>query len=479
MTAGDEILVKGNFVDYANHTKKHFSYNVKVYPHPNAIEKGIMTAGVLHSANYILYDKLTGDQENPLPEGSPLQDKGLHYGDRVVWVNGSLVFSTQQLNDLLNDNQVLLTILRGKDTLLLRAPKVLVEELKITPEFKEELMDWQHASNLKNVKLKKLYVLPYDLTNDCVVQADIKFIDEENKHQAFSKETNQTQYLGLMVDDKIIDFEGQSIKTAGELLLKLQTPVVPIIIERDAVSLNKVLNTEADAKFDLAVNLNDINTLAKSLGSSARIEKAGNYVLLNSVTPQLRKNFSMSAEKQAFDAAARLELEKEIEKIEDPERKAKTLSLLTAQENQYLIGLPGIQDLKVIYNPSAFTQFTQVFLEIWHTLEALVTGSLNPKWMSGPIGIIQVVHNNSMLGIKEALYWLGAISLNLGLLNLLPVPVLDGGTIVLSLFEIVTKKRLTPKNLERLILPFAVLLIAFFVFLTYQDLSRLLSGFFR
>jgi regulator of sigma E protease len=56
---------------------------------------------------------------------------------------------------------------------------------------------------------------------------------------------------------------------------------------------------------------------------------------------------------------------------------------------------------------------------------------------------------------------------------LLPIPVLDGGTIMISLYELISGKKVPPKTLERLVVPFAVLLIAFFLFLTYQDLSRL------
>jgi len=104
---------------------------------------------------------------------------------------------------------------------------------------------------------------------------------------------------------------------------------------------------------------------------------------------------------------------------------------------------------------------------------------LNPKWISGPVGIIQVVQDQWKLGINQALYWLGAISLNLGLLNLLPIPMLDGGTILISFIEWVSGKRLHPKTLEKIVLPFALLLIGFFIFLTYNDLSRLLSGFLK
>ena len=105
-----------------------------------------------------------------------------------------------------------------------------------------------------------------------------------------------------------------------------------------------------------------------------------------------------------------------------------------------------MQDERVQYNPNPIVLFDKVFEEIWHTLKALFTGALNPKWMSGPIGIVQVVHDNSMVSIKEALFWLGAISLNLGVLNLLPLPVLDGGTICFSLYEIITEGSLKQRH---------------------------------
>ena len=74
---------------------------------------------------------------------------------------------------------------------------------------------------------------------------------------------------------------------------------------------------------------------------------------------------------------------------------------------------------------------------------------------------------------------MGAISLNLGILNLLPIPMLDGGTILFSLFEMLTRKKIKPKTLEKLILPFAILLILFFIFVTYHDLERIFGGFWK
>ena len=83
------------------------------------------------------------------------------------------------------------------------------------------------------------------------------------------------------------------------------------------------------------------------------------------------------------------------------------------------------------------------------------------------------------MGILESLFWLGVISLNLGFVNLLPIPVLDGGHIVFSVVEMITKKPIKAKTMEKLIIPFIVLLILAFIFITYNDILRWVKGFFN
>lgn len=476
MTAPGDVIVKGNKVDYVTWQKEPFEYSVKTYAHPSAIQKGVLTTGIIAPANYIIYDKMPGGHENPLSEGSPLYGSGIQYGDRILWVDGKLIFSGQQLSRLLNDDRVLLTIFRKGVKRLVRIPRVHVQELKMDVEAKDELTDWQYEAGLNGLKLSKLYMIPYNLTNDAVVERELKFIDQEKEAEAFPQPASDLSEQSLLPKDKIIAVDGFPIKTSYDLLSRLQVHRVNIIVERDPTLAGGISSSEADAAFDQEINWNDLSTIAGSLGTSHVIKSVGNYVLLNSIVPKMRSELELAPEKQAWIATELLEQKKEIENIEDPEKRAHALSLLNSQEKQLLLGLPGVQDRKVNYNPPPTTQFLSVFEEIWRTLEALLTGALNPKWISGPIGIVQVVHDNWLIGIKEALFWLGAISLNLGVLNLLPIPVLDGGTIVLSLLEMITRKRLAPKTFEKLILPFALLLIVFFIFLTYQDLTRLFSG---
>ncbi|MBA3817021.1 MAG: site-2 protease family protein [Parachlamydiaceae bacterium] len=478
MTSPGELQVKGAKIDYTNGKNEPFEYNVKVYPHPSSLEKGIVTSGIINPANYMIYDRLTEGQDNPLPEGSPMQDSGIEYGDRLVWADGELLFSGQQLNHLLNDDRVLLTILRKGKVVLARVPRVMAQEFKIDADFKEELIDWQFEAGLNNIKLQNLLTIPYNLNNDAVVENELKFIDKENELNIFPRHSFASIEEPLLANDKIIAIDGKPIKKSFELLAQLQQRSVNIIVERDKESEQKISFQNADVGFDKQVDFKDIQKIANSIGTNHLITEAGNYRLLKSITPKMRSDFATSPEKQALMAAEIQEQQKLLEQIDDSEKRAHALQLLKNRERQLMLGLP-LQDRKVNYNPSPVKQFKSVFDEIWRTLSALVSGTLNPKWISGPIGIVQVVHDNWMLGIKEALFWIGAISLNLGILNLMPIPVLDGGTIMLSLFELVTGKRIPPKTLEKLIIPFAVILIGFFIFLTYQDLGRIFGGFFR
>lgn len=480
MTSGSSTMdVKGFKVDYATGEKKPFDLKINTYQHPESLEKGILTVGILNTASYVNYDKMPDGSLNPLPEGSPLFNSGIQYGDQIVSIDGERVFSLAEVNHILNEGLALLTIQRGNETKLARVPRVLVEEFKMDKFFREELIDWQFEAGLNGKKIQNLYMIPFNLTNDNIVENQIKFIDQDHETKAFPEHPFSDLVKPLQVGDKIIAVDGIPVSHASELLAKLQENRVAIIVQRNDTQDKSILWTEADKKFDNEVNAADLQKIVSSLGTKTPITSQGSLYLLNPVVPKMRSEFNVPADSQNLIAKQMSDQKKAIESIEDPDKRAALLRAFDSHQKQLLLGLPSVQDNKVNYNPGPVELFSSVFNEIWRTLKALFTGVLNPKWISGPVGIVQVVHDSWSLGIKQALFWLGAISLNLGLLNLLPIPMLDGGTIAISFIELITGRRLHPKTLEKIIMPFAFLLIGFFIFLTYNDLSRLFSGFFR
>jgi regulator of sigma E protease len=479
MTGGKVVHVEGMRYDTVKNSYVPFSLDIQPYTHPQALEPGILTTGVLAPASFIVFPSVSSGRANALPHGSPLENSGITHGDRIVWVDGEPIYSLNQISSLINEAKALLTIKRDGKMRLVRVPRVAVEELKLPAEPKEELTDWQYEADLKAKPFDKLLFIPYNLTPDCKVEHRLEFIDSDKEAQAFPKVLYSDLDAPLHAGDHIVAIDGMPISESFQLLSQLQTHKVLVITQRKNMPAVMESFDNAERDFDVPLYSKDLAAIVASIGSSNPLESKGNLYLLAPVVPKTRRELFQSPE-LAERAAAELEEEKRhIQAIDDPEKRVQALKFLEVREKQLLLGLPGVTDQAVSYNPTPFRMFQDIVEEVVHTLSALVGGYLNPKWLSGPVGIVQVIQHQWMAGIKEALFWIGAISLNLGLLNLLPLPVLDGGYICLSLFEIVTGKRLKSKTIEKIVVPFAVLLISFLIFLTYHDLIRILSSFIK
>lgn len=476
LTSPGHVTVKGAKVNYETGTKTPFEYNVKTYPNPNMLDKSLVTAGILAPGRYLVYDKMPSGKENPLPEYSPMKNSGIQYGDRIVWADGELLFSAEQLNTLLNDQKALISFVRDGVHHLVRVPRVPVQDLRIDSTYREELVDWQFESELNGTKIQRLYTIPYRLNNDAVVASEIKFIDQDSQDKAFPKEPSSKLYQPLKAGDKIVAVDGVPVRKAFQVIKQLQTHQVNLVVERNPEGLRKLLWSDANADFDRQVAPKALEKIEETLGSSNEVKIAGDYYLLNPVTPKaLNEIYKKNQDEINAEIAA---AKKKIAAIEDPDQRAQKLAFLEREQKQLMLGVP-LQDRRVNYNPVPTEMFANVLDEIWRVLSALFTGHLNPKFLSGPVGIVQAVHDNWIISSREALYLLGAISLNLGILNLLPIPMLDGGTIMLTLFELITRKRIPPKTMEKLIIPFAIFLIGMFIYWTYNDLTRIFGGFFH
>lgn len=474
IAGGDEVIVKGNHHDYITQQMTPFEYKVKPYLQDGSLSTGRKTLGVMSPASYIIYGATPGSNSDSLLAGSPLKDSGILPEDRIVWMDGFEIFSPLQLENVLNDGRALLTVQRQNAIILVRVPRIHADELKFDANFREELIDWQFEAQLNKVKTSQLYTIPYNLSNEAIVEGELKFIDRDKQAEAFARHPFAAIDDPLQVGDKIIAIDGKPISKAYQLLEHLQQHSVNIIVERNPTALQKVSSKEVDADFDKDVDLEVVNKMASTIGTDHPVSKMGNFVLLKSVTPKSVGEFIDLQERKTPLANEMQSIRKEIESLEDPEKRSQMLQRLEQQQSRLLLGF-SYHDRKVDYNPSGVELFNSVLHEIGRTLSSLLTGSLSPKWLSGPVGIVQVVHDNWMVSAKEALFWIGAISLNLGILNLLPIPVLDGGTILISFIELITKRKMQPRTLERLVVPFAILLIVFFVIVTYNDFLRIFS----
>ncbi|HAV20726.1 MAG TPA: RIP metalloprotease RseP [Firmicutes bacterium] len=106
------------------------------------------------------------------------------------------------------------------------------------------------------------------------------------------------------------------------------------------------------------------------------------------------------------------------------------------------------------------------------TIWRMITGKMKPD-VAGPIGIVQAVGQTAKLGFINVLYLAGLLNVNLGLLNLLPIPVLDGGWIVLLLLEAIRRKPLSVEQ-EAFARMVGLAILGFIiVYATFSDITRL------
>lgn len=104
-------------------------------------------------------------------------------------------------------------------------------------------------------------------------------------------------------------------------------------------------------------------------------------------------------------------------------------------------------------------------------VKQLFTGKVGVDQMTGIVGISEVVSKTN--GIKEFVYMLSLISISLGVTNLLPIPALDGGKLLILLIEVVRRKPLKEKTEINIQLLGFSILIALSIFVTYKDIVRI------
>jgi regulator of sigma E protease len=107
-------------------------------------------------------------------------------------------------------------------------------------------------------------------------------------------------------------------------------------------------------------------------------------------------------------------------------------------------------------------------------LERIATHQVSAKQLTGPVGIAQIAGEAAETkGWYSKFYLAGEISLNLGILNLMPFPILDGGLILLLLIESVLRHDISIMVKERIYQAAFVVIILLFVFIMFNDISKL------
>lgn len=144
-----------------------------------------------------------------------------------------------------------------------------------------------------------------------------------------------------------------------------------------------------------------------------------------------------------------------------------------------LIGISASGELVTVYHRGfkalsyAYEQSINASMLIFKGLVKLVVGELDPKNLGGVITMVDFTSKASQSGLVVLFLITALISINLGIVNLLPIPVLDGGHIVFNLYELIFKQRVPPRIFEYLSYGGMALLLSIMLFATYNDIMRL------
>ncbi|CTD75827.1 eep protein [Streptococcus pneumoniae] len=142
-------------------------------------------------------------------------------------------------------------------------------------------------------------------------------------------------------------------------------------------------------------------------------------------------------------------------------------------QGRYLLGVqPGVKSDFLSMFVGGFTTAADSALRILSALKNLIfQPDLNK--LGGPVAIFKASSDAAKNGIENILYFLAMISINIGIFNLIPIPALDGGKIVLNILEVIRRKPLKQEIETYVTLAGVVIMVVLMIAVTWNDIMRL------
>ena len=287
---------------------------------------------------------------------------------------------------------------------------------------------------------------------------------------------------GILPGDLIVSIGGKAVPTWEDLFLAVMPRAereLEVVLRRDGRSITMRVTPEAQARFgmgDLGVlpvmHPQIRNVVPGEPADRAGIQRGDVIVAIDGepVSPDnaLVERINASANRPLTLTVQRGGREQDIE-------------VTPALRGE--IGLIGVElspyELRTI-DPGPL-QAIQMSVErnyewsglIFQTLWGLLTRETSPRQLVGPVGIAQLSGGAAQIGLVALFTLMAMISLNLGILNLLPIPVLDGGHILIMALEGVSRRDFSVRVKEKMLLAGFAVLMMLMVTVIYYDLTRI------
>ncbi|HYR82806.1 MAG TPA: RIP metalloprotease RseP [Terriglobia bacterium] len=323
--------------------------------------------------------------------------------------------------------------------------------------------------------LTGLYVYGTDIPEFMIGKAAVEVVEPGSP----------AEKAGIQPGDLIVSLDGKENPTWQDVLNTTLTRAgasLPVVLERNGQRIETTLVPERRGRDDAGyagmgpTYLTIVTGVFGAPAKAAGIQVGDEIIKVNGIelkrSGRTIQETMQTIEEKTFPITI-LRNGKEIELQVTPE--------LQGDRKMLGINIPPYRTVMVKLGVvDAFKKSIQVNKEyaalLFDLIPRLIKREASMRQISGPIGIIQVSGQAFDAGIVPLITLLAIISLNLGVVNLLPIPILDGGTMLLLLVESVMGRDLSLRMKERIVQVSIVFLLMVFVIVMYNDVVKLLPN---
>jgi regulator of sigma E protease len=286
---------------------------------------------------------------------------------------------------------------------------------------------------------------------------------------------------GMRAGDRILTVDGERTDTwdEAEIAVKLRpNRAIPVTIERDGRTLALNVQSTSEGRWEAgAIGVTPtMRPMAKGLERGDPADKAG----MKPGDVVVAVNGVRMSSSEDLTTAIRSNAEKPIDMLVSRNGVEQHLQVTPVlKEDRGWIGITIVAESKS-FKPGPLEALRMSVVQnatsgvmIFKILGGLFTGSTSVRQLQGPVGIAQLSGESAQAGFVQLLALMAVISLNLGLLNLMPVPVLDGGHILIMALEGVARRDFSMAVKEKMLLAGFVVLMMLMVTVIYNDLTRI------
>ncbi len=315
--------------------------------------------------------------------------------------------------------------------------------------------------------------------------ADVPAYEEQPPIVGYVMEASPAEQSGIRVGDLILSIGGRPVQTWEELFVAVMPRAereLEVVLRRGLQEVTVQVTPEAQTQFqvgDLGVvpimQPQILNVMTGDPADLAGIKPRDVITAVND-EPITRDNPFVETINANADVALMLTVV----------RGGQTLKIEVTPALRGNVGLIGVElspfEVRTI-EPGPLQAIQMSFEKnyawsglIFQTLGGLLTSETSPKQLVGPLGIAQLSGGAAQIGLVALFTLMAMISLNLGILNLLPIPVLDGGHIFIMALEGLSRRDFSVRIKEKIQLAGFVVILMLMVTVIYNDLTRINWG---